>query len=217
MYERSLDTINQASLMVHRAGLFVLLKVERVMGSSKETICGELLYELMVYEKINFKIRGRWKTREKEILFEDLEIMERLVQLIELKNNVMVGEIKDIVQCLKKKGIGNSFQRKNMDIMEYCNKANKEIDLEIFHLIEMAKKIICESQKTRGLQKIIFDKRKKKQMWLILMSLHNLPRIYLDGDGEFDNLKEMLILPNDALQYSNLYLMKLARNNAGSV
>ena len=33
MYERSLDTINQASLMVHRAGLFVLLKVERVMGS----------------------------------------------------------------------------------------------------------------------------------------------------------------------------------------
>lgn len=54
-------------------------------------------------------------------------------------------------------------------------------------------------------------------MWLILMSLHNLPRIYLDGDGEFDNLKEMLILPNDALQYSNLYLMELARNNAGSV
>ena len=66
-------------------------------------------------------------------------------------------------------------------------------------------------------EKIIFDKRKKKQMWLILMSLHNLPRIYLDGDGEFDNLKEMLILPNDALQYSNLYLMELARNNAGSV
>lgn len=35
MYERSLDTINQASLMVYRAGLFVLLKSGESNGKFK--------------------------------------------------------------------------------------------------------------------------------------------------------------------------------------
>ena len=67
------------------------------MGNSKETICGELLYELMLYEKVNFKTRGRWKVKEQESLFEDLEIMKKLIQLIELKRDIMFSEIKDII------------------------------------------------------------------------------------------------------------------------
>ena len=37
------------------------------MGNSKETICGELLYEFMVHEK-GFKISGRWNNHEQKKL-----------------------------------------------------------------------------------------------------------------------------------------------------
>lgn len=181
------------------------------MGNSKETICGELLYELMLYEKVNFKTRGRWKVKEQESLFEDLEIMKKLIQLIELKRDIMFSEIKDIILYLERKRIytGNLLQRKDLKIIKFYDKANIEINLQIMSLIENAEKIILENQEMRGLKKIISRKKRKDQIWLILMGMHNLPRVYLDGKGEFDELKKMLILPEDALQYSSSYLVAL--------
>ena len=46
-------------------------------------------------------------------------------------------------------------------------------------------------------------------MWLILMGLHNLPRIYLDGEGEIDDLKKWLISKEEAFAYSSSYLTAL--------
>ena len=46
-------------------------------------------------------------------------------------------------------------------------------------------------------------------MWLILMGLHNLPRIYLDEEGEIDDLKRWLISKEEAFAYSSSYLTAL--------
>lgn len=46
-------------------------------------------------------------------------------------------------------------------------------------------------------------------MWLILMGLHNLPRIYLDEEGEIDDLKKWLISQEEAFAYSSSYLAAL--------
>lgn len=183
------------------------------MGNSKETICGELLYELMLYEKINFKTGGRWKVKEQKSLLEDLEIMKQLIQLIELKRDIMFGEIKNIILYLERKGIymGNIFQRKDLKVIKFYGKANIEINLQILSLIESAEKIILENQKRSGLKEVILKKKRKDQIWLILMGMHNLPRVYLDGKGEFDELEKMLILPEDALQYSSSYLEALEK------
>ena len=66
------------------------------MGNSKETICGELLYKLMIYEKINFRVEGRWKVSEQKELLKYLSVMKRLVQLIELKNDITIEEINGV-------------------------------------------------------------------------------------------------------------------------
>ena len=63
----------------------------------------------------------------------------------------------------------------------------------MLELIEEGERIIQESQKTKGLKRLISEKKRKEQMWFILMGLHNLPRIYLDGEGEIDDLKKWLI------------------------
>lgn len=63
------------------------------MRNSKETICGELLYEFMVHEK-GFKISGRWNNHEKKKLLNDFAVMRQLIQLIELEIDVSFGEIK---------------------------------------------------------------------------------------------------------------------------
>ena len=57
------------------------------MGNSKETICGELLYEFMVHEK-GFKISGRWNNHEQKKLLNDFAVMRQLIQLIELEIDV---------------------------------------------------------------------------------------------------------------------------------
>ena len=43
------------------------------------------------------------------------------------------------------------------------------------------------------------------------MALHNLPRIYLDGEGVFDDVTIMLISPEDAIEYSRSYIEALEK------
>ena len=76
-------------------------------------------------------------------------------------------------------------------------------------IIEKGERIIQESQKTKGLKRLVSEKKRKEQMWLILMGLHNLPRIYLDGEGEIDDLKKWLISQEEAFAYSSSYLTAL--------
>ena len=177
------------------------------MGNSKETICGELLYEFMVHEK-GFKISGRWNNHEQKKLLNDFAVM---IQLIELEIDVSFGEIKEIVLYLKNADVyvGNVLQRKDSDMMKFCGKANVKTDSKMLELIEKGERIIKESQKTKGLKRLISEKKRKEQMWLILMGLHNLPRIYLDGEGEIDDLKKWLISQEEAFAYSSSYLTAL--------
>ena len=165
------------------------------MGNSKETICGELLYEFMVHEK-GFKISGRWNNHEQKKLLNDFAVMRQLIQLIELEIDVSFGEIKQVVLYLKNADVHveNVLQRKDSDMLE---------------LIEKGERIIQESQKTKGLKRLVSEKKRKEQMWLILMGLHNLPRIYLDGEGEIDDLKKWLISQEEAFAYSSSYLTAL--------
>ena len=167
------------------------------MGNSKETICGELLYEFMVHEK-GFKISGRWNNHEKKKLLNDFAVMRQLIQLIELEIDVSFGEIKQIVLYLKNADVyvKNILQRKDSDMMRFCGKANVKIDSKMLELIGKGERIISE-------------KKRKEQMWLILMGLHNLPRIYLDGEGEIDDLKKWLISQEEAFAYSSSYLAAL--------
>lgn len=180
------------------------------MGNSKETICGELLYEFMVHEK-GFKTSGRWKNCEQEKLRNDFAVMKQLIRLIELERDIPFGKIKEIVLYLESANVyvGNLLQRRDSDVMKFCGKANAEIDSKMLELIEEGEKIILENQKIKGLRRLISERKRKEQMWLILMGLHNLPRIYLDGGGEFDDLKKWLISPEEALAYSNSYLIAL--------
>ena len=180
------------------------------MGNSKETICGELLYEFMVHEK-GFKISGRWNNHEQKKLLNDFAVMRQLIQLIELEIDVSFGEIKQIVLYLKNADVyvGNVLQRKDSDMMKFCGKANVKTDSKMLELIEKGERIIQESQKTKGLKRLISEKKRKEQMWLILMGLHNLPRIYLDGEGEIDDLKKWLISQEEAFAYSSSYLTAL--------
>ena len=161
------------------------------MGNSKETICGELLYEFMVHEK-GFKISGRWNNHEQKKLLNDFAVMRQLIQLIELEIDVSFGEIKEIVLYLKNADVyvGNVLQRKDSDMMKFCGKANVKTD-------------------SKMLKRLISEKKRKEQMWLILMGLHNLPRIYLDGEGEIDDLKKWLISQEEAFAYSSSYLAAL--------
>ena len=180
------------------------------MGNSKETICGELLYEFMVHEK-GFKISGRWNNHEQKKLLNDFAVMRQLIQLIELEIDVSFGEIKEIVLYLKNADVyvGNVLQRKDSDMMKFCGKANVKTDSKMLELIEKGKRIIQESQKTKGLKRLVSEKKRKEQMWLILMGLHNLPRIYLDGEGEIDDLKKWLISQEEAFACSSSYLAAL--------
>lgn len=182
------------------------------MGNSKETICGELLYKLMIYEKMNFRVEGRWKVSEQKELLKDLSVMKRLVQLIELKNDITIEEIKNMAPYLDKKvNIGDALTGKDTVVMKFDHKANEIIDLKMLNLIEMAENIIFENQKATALKKIIFQKKRKEQIWFILMVLHNLPRIYLDGEGVFDDVTIMLISPEDAIEYSRSYIEALEK------
>ena len=151
------------------------------MGNSKETICGELLYEFMVHEK-GFKISGRWNNHEQKKLLNDFAVMRQLIQLIELEIDVLYLKNADV-------HVENVLQRKDSDMMRFYGKANVKIDSKMLELIEKGERIIQESQKTKGLKRLVSEKKRKEQMWLILMGLHNLPRIYLDGEGEIDDLK----------------------------
>ena len=184
------------------------------MGNSKETICGELLYEFMVHEK-GFKISGRWNNHEQKKLLNDFAVMRQLIQLIELEIDVSFGEIKEIVLYLKNADVHvenvlqNVLQRKDSDMMKFCGKANVKTDSKMLELIEKGERIIQESQKTKGLKRLVSEKKRKEQMWLILMGLHNLPRIYLDGEGEIDDLKKWLISQEEAFAYSSSYLTAL--------
>lgn len=181
------------------------------MGNSKETICGELLYEFMVHEK-GFKISGRWNNHEQKKLLNDFAVM---IQLIELEIDVSFGEIKQVVLYLKNADVHvenvlqNVLQRKDSDMMRFYGKANVKIDSKMLELIEKGERIIQESQKTKGLKRLVSEKKRKEQMWLILMGLHNLPRIYLDGEGEIDDLKKWLISQEEAFAYSSSYLAAL--------
>ena len=156
------------------------------MGNSKETICGELLYDFAV-----------------------------MIQLIELELDVSFGEIKQVVLYLKNADVHvenvlqNVLQRKDSDMMRFYGKANVKIDSKMLELIEKGERIIQESQKTKGLKRLVSEKKRKEQMWLILMGLHNLPRIYLDGEGEIDDLKKWLISQEEAFAYSSSYLTAL--------
>ena len=47
------------------------------------------------------------------------------------------------------------------------------------------------------------------RLFIILMGLHNLPRIYSDGEGEIDDLKKWLISQEEAFAYSSSYLAAL--------
>ena len=96
-------------------------------------------------------------------------------------------------------------------VMKFDHKANEIIDLKMLNLIEMAENIIFENQKATALKKIIFQKKRKEQIWFILMVLHNLPRIYLDGEGVFDDVTIMLISPEDAIEYSRSYIEALEK------
>ena len=175
------------------------------MGNSKETICGELLYEFMVHEK-GFKISGRWNNHEQKKLLNDFAVMRQLIQLIELEIDVSFGEIKEIILYFY---VGNVLQRKDYDMMKFCGKANVKTDSKMLELIEKGERIIQESQKTKGLKRLVSEKKRKEQMWLILMGLHNLPRIYLDEEGEIDDLKKWLISQEEAFAYSSSYLTAL--------
>ena len=184
------------------------------MGNSKETICGELLYEFMVHEK-GFKISGRWNNHEQKKLLNDFAVMRQLIQLIELEIDVSFGKIKQVVLYLKNADVHvenvlqNVLQRKDSDMMKFCGKANVKTDSKMLELIEKGERIIQESQKTKGLKRLVSEKKRKEQMWLILMGLHNLPRIYLDGEGEIDDLKKWLISQEEAFAYSSSYLTAL--------
>ena len=101
------------------------------MGNSKETICGELLYEFMVHEK-GFKISGRWNNHEQKKLLNDFAVMRQLIQLIELEIDVSFGEIKQVVLYLKNADVHveNVLQRKDSDMMKFCGKANVKLILK---------------------------------------------------------------------------------------
>lgn len=171
----------------------------------------ENCYMIMVHEK-GFKISGRWNNHEQKKLLNDFAVM---IQLIELEIDVSFGEIKQVVLYLKNADVHvenvlqNVLQRKDSDMMRFYGKANVKIDSKMLELIEKGERIIQESQKTKGLKRLVSEKKRKEQMWLILMGLHNLPRIYLDGEGEIDDLKKWLISQEEAFAYSSSYLTAL--------
>lgn len=121
------------------------------MGNSKETICGELLYEFMVHEK-GFKISGRWNNHEQKKLLNDFAVMRQLIQLIELEIDVSFGEIKEIVLYLKNADVyvGNVLQRKDSDMMKFCGKANVKTDSKMLELIEKVKESFRRARKQKG-------------------------------------------------------------------
>lgn len=160
---------------------------------------------------IAYKISGRWNNHEQKKLLNDFAVMRQLIQLIELEIDVSFGEIKQVVLYLKNADVHveNVLQRKDSDMMRFYGKANVKIDSKMLELIEKGERIIQESQKTKGLKRLVSEKKRKEQMWLILMGLHNLPRIYLDGEGEIDDLKKWLISQEEAFAYSSSYLTAL--------
>ena len=151
------------------------------------------------------------KYHEQKKLLNDFTVMRQLIQLIELEIDVSFGEIKQVVLYLKNADVHveNVLQRKDSDMMRFYGKANVKIDSKMLELIEKGERIIQESQKTKGLKRLVSEKKRKEQMWLILMGLHNLPRIYLDGEGEIDDLKKWLISQEEAFAYSSSYLTAL--------
>ena len=90
--------------------------------------------------------------------------MRQLIQLIELEIDVSFGEIKQIVLYFKNADVNveNVLQRKDSDMMRFYGKANVKIDSKMLELIEEGERIIQESQKTKGLKRLISEKKRKQ-------------------------------------------------------
>ena len=94
--------------------------------------------------------------------------MRQLIQLIELEIDVSFGEIKQVVLYLKNADVHveNVLQRKDSDMMRFYGKANVKIDSKMLELIEKGERIIQESQKTKGLKRLVSEKREKNKCGL---------------------------------------------------
>lgn len=158
-----------------------------------ENVIGELLYIGLVAEKGRC-YGGRWKVGYKKILRRHIIALNELQKCFYLKNESDIyTTIEDFIRiCDDNYEIGKFYQfvNKSFKSMEWnksYDKINEWIN-ELFQdlLLEIRKPCIS-----------------KKNVYVLLCALHNLPRVYLGKDKEtLCELRQEAISEQDAVKYA---------------
>lgn len=173
----------------------------------KNSVFGELLYIGLVFEKGRFKSRGLWKIKYIKNMKKHLKLLLKLAECIkeefrlEEDNNIL-KIICDKIKCDNelKKYYPFAFTFNELDLNDMmitsCKSENKHIEI-INLIIKLLQDGLAELN--MGL------KKDKKKIGEIIFSLHNLPRVYLNKEGNtLCLLQQEGITVNEALEYSKL-------------
>ena len=173
-------------------------------------VLGELLYIVSNFEKGRYKTEGLWSIRYKTSLRESLFFMLTIVQLI--KKDICFSEsTRGAIVCFYKKNINIIFHHSNFNIDVFADVLEKTYICSLADeqscVIGLMEKILY---KCIELQNMRFLKHKqKRELSLLLKSLHNLPRAFFDPSKHaLCDAYVSALQPREAISFATSYLLK---------
>jgi len=173
----------------------------KVMG--KQAALGAILYRIARYEKSKFRSFGYWKRKDKIKLLKSLEMMKKIICLLNQEGEVAEADLVEIIYFIslnikmfsdiKEIYLTNEWNIKLIDNAVTDDDGIKELMLNIIYKIKY--NIQNRPQKY------------KEQIWCLLHGLHNLPRVYMSNTEEtlFPPLP-IGITSKEAIEYSEWYI-----------
>lgn len=174
----------------------------------KYTTLGELLYVGFVYEKGRCTSSGVWRMSYRKSLLNHIELLYKIAicmiadSTLEEVNSLLQDTVIQIMNNpvlklhypITKYSI--SCMEKDARIIKYVEKRNECSGVNNL-IVQLLEDLLIELKKT-----FVKDKKRVK---MLIMSLHNLPRVYINSTYEtFCNLKMNAISPDEAIEYAKL-------------
>lgn len=174
----------------------------------KYTTLGELLYVGFVYEKGRCKSSGIWRRSYRKSLLKHIELLYKIAVCmtsdlsLEETNSILINVLTQIVNDPVLKlhypitDHSISLLEKHERIISYVEKNNEYSNIGKL-IVQLLEDLLVELRRK-------FDKDKKR-VSILIMSLHNLPRAYIDTNYEtLCNLKMSGTSPSEAIEYAKL-------------
>lgn len=176
----------------------------------KYTTLSELLYVGLVFEKGRCKSSGIWKRTYRKSLIEHIELLHKIAVCLETESSLedVNSALQEVLNQIESNSILKQHYpitnqsimlwKKGEQIITYAEEPNEGISISNL-MVQLLEDILIE------LNKNVFMNKKKVSM--LITSLHNLPRVYMDSDYEtLVNLTMNGISIGEAIEYMKLSL-----------